>query len=146
MLKITLNDWKKWAGKGETLAVFEFEEQVPETAKADGFKAKESETFVYHPEKSLPADRVVLIGLGKKKEFSLEALRRAAANAAGLAITIMDRCLNRNRLAQPRKGRGSHRLRQLALNGEVEILNVRNHTVVVIRSEIGRTIGERDGL
>src|SRR5437870_1009091 len=88
MLKITLNDWKKWAGKVETLAVFEFEEQVPETAKADGFKAKESETFVYHPEKSLPADRVVLIGLGKRKEFSLEALRRAAAKVLRAAESM----------------------------------------------------------
>jgi len=37
MLKITLNDWKKWTGEGETLAIFVFEEQVPEAAKADGF-------------------------------------------------------------------------------------------------------------
>src|SRR5258708_255560 len=79
MLKVTLNDWKKWSGQGESLALFNFQEQIPERAKADGFKGKESETFLYRPEKSLPAERVLLIGLGKKSEFSNETLRRAAS-------------------------------------------------------------------
>src|SRR5262245_58402741 len=79
MLKVELKDWKKFPGKEGTLAVFVFQEQAPETAKADGFKGKELETFVYRPEKGLPAPRVVLIGLGKKADFKNETLRRAAA-------------------------------------------------------------------
>jgi leucyl aminopeptidase len=88
MLKITLNDWKKWTGKGETLAIFIFEDQVPEPAKADGFKGKELETFLYRPEKSLPAERVILIGLGKKSEYSPETLRRAAAKVLRAAESL----------------------------------------------------------
>ncbi len=79
MLKVTIKDWKKWTGEGEALALFVFQEQIPDRAKADGFKGKESETFLYRPEKSLPAERVLLIGLGKKADFSNETLRRAAA-------------------------------------------------------------------
>ena len=81
MMKITLNDWKKWKGTGQTLALFAFEEQVPAAAKADGFKGKERETFLYRPKDSLPAERVLLIGLGKKSEFTNETLRRAASKA-----------------------------------------------------------------
>ena len=88
MPEITLNDWKKWTGKGETLSIFVFEEQAPEAAKADGFKAKELETFLYRPEKALPAERVILIGLGKKSEFSLETLRRAATKVLRSAESV----------------------------------------------------------
>src|ERR1700687_2340480 len=88
MLKIELKDWKKWTGQGETLAIFVFEEQSPEAAKADGFKGKELETFLYRPEKSLPAERVVLIGLGKKSEYSIETLRRAAAKVLRAAESL----------------------------------------------------------
>src|SRR5438128_1677947 len=88
MLKITLKDWKKWTGQGETLAVFVFEEQSPEAAKADGFKGKELETFLYRPQKSLPAERVILIGLGKKKDYSLETLRRASARVLRAAESL----------------------------------------------------------
>src|SRR5882672_2092740 len=88
MLKIDIKDWKKWTGTGETLAIFIFEEQAPEAAKADGFKGKELETFLYRPEKSLPAQRVILIGLGKKAEYSPETLRRAAAKVLRAAESL----------------------------------------------------------
>ena len=79
MHKIELKDAKKWNGIGATLALFTFEEQVPAAAKADGFKGKEQSTFLYRPTDGKPAERVLLIGLGKKSEFSRETLRRAAA-------------------------------------------------------------------
>jgi len=95
-LKITLVDWKKW--KGDTLAVFAFQEESPrflglekklETfpvfAKADGFKGKERETLILRPVDSLPAERLLLIGLGKKEEFDLDTLRRAASKVLRLA-------------------------------------------------------------
>src|SRR5262245_46607896 len=80
MLNVTLNDWKKWDPiKEHTVALFVFEDQVPPWAKADGFKGKELDTLLYHPKDSLPTERVLLIGLGKKADFSSETLRRAAA-------------------------------------------------------------------
>ncbi len=80
MLKITLNDWKKWDPKKEkTVALFIFEEQVPDWAKEDGFKGKELETLLHRAKTALPAERVLLIGLGKRTDFSSETLRRAAA-------------------------------------------------------------------
>src|SRR5579864_9355684 len=88
MPKIILNDWKKWTGRGETLAVFVFEEQAPEPAKADGFKGKELEAFLYRPEKALPAERVILVGLGKRKEYTTETLRRAATRVLRMAESL----------------------------------------------------------
>lgn len=79
MLKIELKDWNKWEGEAQTLALFAFEEQVPAAAQADGFKGKELETFLYRPKDGTPAERVLLIGLGKKADFSSDVLRRAAA-------------------------------------------------------------------
>src|SRR5689334_16986218 len=89
MPKITLNDWKKWTGKtGATLAIFAFEEQAPEAAKADGYKGKELETFLYRPKDSLPAERVILVGLGKRKDYSTETLRRAATRVLKVAESL----------------------------------------------------------
>ena len=79
MLKIQLADNKKWAGKGQTLAQFVFEEHVHGMAKTDGFKGKESATFLYRPTDAKPAERILLIGLGKQSAFTNETLRRAAS-------------------------------------------------------------------
>jgi leucyl aminopeptidase len=79
MLKVTFSDWKKWNGQGQSLVLFTSEEQVSVTAKADGFKGKAGETFLYRPVDARPAERALLIGLGKKADFSHEVLRRAAA-------------------------------------------------------------------
>jgi len=92
MLNITINDWKKWPASAQamagTIALFTFEEQVPAAAKADGFKGKELETFLYRPKDAIPAERVILIGLGKRADFSNETLRRAAARAVRLAESL----------------------------------------------------------
>src|SRR5579864_8537484 len=79
MVRIELKDWRKWQGQGQTLGVFTFEEQAPAAAKEDGFKGKELETFLYRPKDANPAERVLVIGLGKQADFSNEVLRRAAA-------------------------------------------------------------------
>src|SRR4051812_7881623 len=81
MLKIELKDAKKWNGRGETLAVFVHEEEVPAAAKADGFKGKEQTSFLSRRADANPAERVILVGLGKKGEISDETLRRAGAKA-----------------------------------------------------------------
>jgi leucyl aminopeptidase len=50
---------------------------------ADGdFKGKAQETALLYTDNALPAKRVLVVGLGKKEKFDLEAIRVAAATAA----------------------------------------------------------------
>src|SRR6266850_2603495 len=96
MLELTKADWKSWKDTKQTLAVFAFEGDVPDllglgvteatkklksVAKEDGFKGKERETLLCRPAEQNPVERVLLIGLGKKSEFNLDVLRRAASKA-----------------------------------------------------------------
>lgn len=54
-------------------------------AKKDGeFTGRSGQTLLLRGEKSMPAQRVLLVGLGKEKEISLEASRQAVANALNL--------------------------------------------------------------
>jgi leucyl aminopeptidase len=46
------------------------------------FSGKQKETLLLHPGKRLPAERVLLVGLGKEKGAGLERLRQAAGAAA----------------------------------------------------------------
>jgi leucyl aminopeptidase len=46
------------------------------------FSGKQKETLLLHPGKRLPAERVLLVGLGKEKGAGLERLRQAAGTAA----------------------------------------------------------------
>jgi leucyl aminopeptidase len=46
------------------------------------FSGKQKETLLLHTGKSLPAERVLLVGLGKEKGAGLERLRQAAGTAA----------------------------------------------------------------
>lgn len=47
--------------------------------KEDSFKAKLGATFVLRTNGEIPAKRVMVVGLGKKEDFDLEAVRQAAA-------------------------------------------------------------------
>ena len=88
MLKLTFSDWKKWKGEGQTLALFTFDEQAPVAAKADGFKGKERESILYRPKDGVPAERIFLIGLGKKSEFTNETLRRTVSKVLSGAESL----------------------------------------------------------
>ena len=46
---------------------------------------KAGEAVVFYPHGAIPARRVIVVGLGKRDEFSVEVVRRAAASAAGRA-------------------------------------------------------------
>ncbi len=98
-LKISATSLKKW--KGDTLVVFAFQEESPKllglgkeafalaaTARSDGFKARERETFILRPVGKLPAERVLLIGLGKKTGYNLETLRRSVSKVLTLAENL----------------------------------------------------------
>lgn len=87
-LKVTAADWKSWKGEGQTLVVFAFQDEsflgiqsaeLLKTAKADGFKGKERETILLRPSDAKPAERVLVIGLGKKSAFNMEVLRKAVS-------------------------------------------------------------------
>lgn len=92
-LHITLQEWQKWKGSGQTLAVFAYQGDSPlltgvaqakalaPLAKADGFKARELESLVLRPASQEPAERLLLIGLGKQEDASQEGLRRAVSKA-----------------------------------------------------------------
>src|SRR5262245_7556470 len=91
-LEIKASGWKSWKGQGQTLVVFAFQDTAPSLlglskeskvlaglAQSDGFKGKERESFIARPTDNKPAERVIMVGLGKKSEFNLEVLRRAAS-------------------------------------------------------------------
>lgn len=83
---------KKW--KGSTVAVFAFQEEKPRflglgkdtaalerLATQDGFKGRERESVLIRPANEQPAERLLVIGLGKPADFSSEVLRRAVPKA-----------------------------------------------------------------
>src|SRR4051812_20285182 len=93
-LDIITSSWKTYKGDGSTLAVFAFKDENPvllglaggestkklqALAKSDGFKGNERETILCRPVDKVPAERMLLIGLGKKADFTLDTLRRAAS-------------------------------------------------------------------
>lgn len=56
--------------------------------KEDTFKAKLGATFVMRPAGKIPFKRVLVVGLGKKEEFDLEAVRQAAATSMNIAKSL----------------------------------------------------------
>lgn len=56
--------------------------------KEDKFKAKLGATFVMRTGGEIPAKRVLVVGLGKKEEFDLEAVRQAAAASMNVAKAL----------------------------------------------------------
>ncbi len=54
-------------------------------AKAEDFSAKANQTFVLHTHGKLPADHVMLLGLGGLEKHTLDTLRHAAGTAAKAA-------------------------------------------------------------
>src|SRR4051794_4257796 len=91
-LDVKAANWKTWKGQGQTLVVFVFQDQnsvllglgkeakvLSALAQSDGFKGRERETFIQRPPDNLPAERLILVGLGKKADFNSEVLRRAAS-------------------------------------------------------------------
>jgi leucyl aminopeptidase len=55
---------------------------IRELIAGGDFSGKAGETAVLYPGSALPARRVILVGLGKREEFDVEDIRRAAAAAA----------------------------------------------------------------
>jgi len=95
-LNIDCIDRSRFKGDKDTLALFMWEGEKIDTqgwfdsskervlediTKRENFKAKAGDLLVYYPEKGEPSARVILVGLGKKKDAKTSALRDAAARA-----------------------------------------------------------------
>ncbi|MFC1521213.1 leucyl aminopeptidase [Elusimicrobiota bacterium] len=98
---MTINciDRSNFKGEKDTLVLFAWEgekidaggwldskkqKSLEETLKKEGFKGKEGETFLHLPETGDPCARIILAGLGKKKEAAASTLR----NAAGSCVKV----------------------------------------------------------
>lgn len=89
-------DRSRFKGEKDTLTLFAWEGEkintegwldskkenaLAEVAKRENFKGKTGDALVFYPEKEEPAVRLLLIGLGKKKEAKQETLRNASGRA-----------------------------------------------------------------
>src|SRR5512141_974603 len=55
---------------------------ISEVIRANDFRGKLNEVLVFYSRSAIPAPRVIVVGLGKVQDFSLERIRQAAATAA----------------------------------------------------------------
>ena len=62
--------------------------QLSEYLRGGDFKGKPNETLLLRPARGVRAKRILLVGLGKKQEFTLERVRQAAATAAQAALQL----------------------------------------------------------
>src|SRR3990172_1999232 len=54
----------------------------------ENFKGETGQTMLVHTQGKLPAKKIILVGLGEKKDFDLNAIRKAAASAAKKAEAV----------------------------------------------------------
>ena len=54
---------------------------ISEVIKSGEFHGKVGEIAVFHPRDSIPAQRVIIVGLGERSKFGLETVRKASAAA-----------------------------------------------------------------
>lgn len=89
-LKVSAAEWKSWKGASQTLVAFAFEDEFPlgidgkaiaPVAQADGFKASLRDSAIVRPTQGVPAERVVLVGLGKKNDYTSDVARQALSGA-----------------------------------------------------------------
>ncbi|MBW2963307.1 leucyl aminopeptidase [Candidatus Woesearchaeota archaeon] len=94
-MKINLEIGKPHAFKSDLIVIGLFEKEAPDKhlddaldkeisnlIKSEEFKGEEGQVQIITTLGKIHAKKILLIGLGKKKEFNLEKLRRAAAHSA----------------------------------------------------------------
>ncbi|MEK6543665.1 MAG: leucyl aminopeptidase [Elusimicrobiota bacterium] len=95
----------QFKGEKDTLALFDWEDDkinaigwldskkealMKNMAQKEGFKGKPGELLVHYPENAQPSCRLVIVGIGKKKEADLKHLRLATAKAVRAALKQSD--------------------------------------------------------
>jgi len=94
MIETKISLFKDWKSDKHTLVVFGYqgdstfesagfkvEDAFRAQSRADGFKAREGDSLLSRPAKSVPAERVIWLGLGKRDDVTSDTLRKAAARA-----------------------------------------------------------------
>jgi len=102
-MKITYQSWKNFKNTKELLVVFAFAKDPIELlgidsakekrdieilARADGFKGKELSSLLVRPQDQLPAERMLLVGLGKKEDLNDEVVRKSMSRAIRTAESL----------------------------------------------------------
>jgi leucyl aminopeptidase len=64
---------------------------IARVMKLGDFKAKANSTTVIYTNDAIPAERVLLVGLGERKKAMLDTVRKAAASAANQAVAMQAR-------------------------------------------------------
>lgn len=101
MPEFLANDLKRWPGGDRTLVLFAWEDEkasaliglprgsnskaLTALAKEEGFKGKERSVITLRPEDANPAKRLLGVGLGKRKDYTIDTLRKAAGTMAKAA-------------------------------------------------------------
>lgn len=62
--------------------------QISEVIRSGDFKGKERQTLLLYPRGAVPAERVLLVGIGKRDSLDLERIRRGAGTAAKAASRL----------------------------------------------------------
>jgi leucyl aminopeptidase len=62
--------------------------QISDVIGRGDFRGKESQTLVLYPRGSVPAERVLLVGIGKREALDLDHIRRASGAAAKAAARL----------------------------------------------------------
>lgn len=83
------------------------------------FRAKKNETLVLYTQGRLPAKRIILIGLGKPEDLSLNGIRQAAATAATKARDLGLSELSVLMFGQDRNGIGSDQVAEAIAEGAI---------------------------
>ena len=73
---------------------------VRELMQTKEFEGKANESLLFHTQGKVPARRLLLIGLGKKKDLTLDVIRQAMGQAAkrvrqakaGVGVLVLDAC------------------------------------------------------
>ncbi len=80
LLLFSFSGDNKPAGKWDAIDI-KLQQKFNAAAKAEGYTGKEKETFSFLPADGKPAARIVVAGLGERKRFDGERLRRSAGFA-----------------------------------------------------------------
>ena len=110
---------------------------IARLAKLGDFSGKAGSSAVVYGDDKIPAQRVLLLGLGEQKKATLDTIRKAAATAANKAVGMKLRTLS---LAL-HSGGGRHARRRLDGQGDGRRRVLRELSLRRVRHRQNRTVG-----
>lgn len=119
-LALGLFEANEWAPTGPLADLNRAMADEIRTVMAEGdFRAKKNETLVLYTQGRLPARRIILVGLGKAEDLSLNGIRQAAATAATKARDLGLSELSVLLLGHDRDGIGSDKAAEAIAEGAI---------------------------